>query len=462
MPDQQLDDAIIGRIIHQHMNAPDAVMDACKYFRNVFRSILDMSMQKKSREMKVIAKKLISNMMSNDESFFDIEEPSIVAVVNLTSQELLQIDKGKLLGLLIEDTSSNSHMAILAKAMSIPTIIGCEINDDWNGREAIVDGGWRVVYLDPDQTTKDDMDERIQSEKAKALQLLDLRGKQSITMDGRVLHVYGNISSANEVEIANQFDAEGIGLYRSEVIYMENNHLPTEEELFLEYRKLISEMKDKPVVIRTLDMSADKNPEYLPMSKEGNAALGCRGIRYCLRHPEIFKTQLRAILRAAIYGNVSVMYPMISSMQEVMKAKSFLDAVEWELANENILFRDIKQGVMIETPAAVMICDDIAKNVDFISIGTNDLTQYTLGVDRENADLSDICDYHHPAILKMIKMVVDSGRKRHIPVGICGELAADWNMTEYFIEIGVENLSVSPKEILKIRNNIINMDLGGR
>lgn len=461
MPDHQLDDAIIGRIINQKMSAAEAVKESCKYFKKVLENMQDEYMRSKSKEMKSLAKKLIESIENPVDFDLFLNEPTIIATKNLSAQELLQMDKENLLGLLIEDSSTNSHMAILAKAMSIPTIIGCEIDESWNGKEVVVDGGWRVVYVEPDEPTKQDMEERIQTEQEKSLLLLDLKGKKCITKDGYTVRLYGNISTAAEVATANQFDAEGIGLYRSEVIYMENTHLPTEEELFREYKKLISGMKEKPVVIRTLDMSADKNPDYFPMLKEGNSALGCRGIRFCLRHLNIFKTQLRAILRAAIYGDVAIMYPMISSVQEIIQAKAVLDEVKWELTNENVLFKEVRQGVMIETPAAVMISDEIAKHVDFISIGTNDLTQYTLGVDRENADLSDICDYHHPAILKMIQIVVENAHHFHIPVGICGELAADTNMTEYFLKIGVDDLSVAPKEILQLRNNIINMDLGG-
>ena len=458
LQDHQLEDAIIGRIINQKCSVGKAISGAGKYLEEMLSKQKDTYLRGKSHDMKELTRRLLSSLEDYDGFDVYLKEPCIIATKSLTSAEFLQLDKTKVLGLLVEDSSTNSHMAILAKAMNIPTIIGCEIDSSWDGHMAVLDGGWRVIYLDPDEATVHDMKERIQQEYENDKRLQNLKGKQCITKSGRSIKVYANINSVKEVLKANECDAEGIGLYRSELSFLDREQPPLEEELFEEYKMLAVGMGQKPVVIRTLDAGADKKLEYLHMQSETNSALGCRGIRLCLRHPHIFKIQLRAILRASVYGNLSIMYPMISVTKEILQAQDLLEECRRELASENIPYKDVRQGVMIETPAAVMISDDIAKLVSFISIGTNDLTQYTLGVDRENAILTDICDYHHPAILKMLKMVVDNGHKYNTPVGICGELASDETLTHYFLEIGVDDLSVSPRQILHLRNHIIEMD----
>lgn len=458
LQDHQLEDAIVGRIINQKCSVGKAISGAGKYLEGMLSQQADDYLRGKSHDMKELTGRLLSSLDDYEGFNVYMKEPCIMAAKFLTSAEFLQLDKTKLLGLLIEDTSVNSHMAILAKAMNIPTIIGCEINGAWEGHTAVLDGGWRAVYLDPDEQTIQDMKERIQEEHENDKRLQELKGKKCITKSGKSIKVYANISSATEVYKANECDAEGIGLYRSELSFLDRGKPPLLEELFEEYKALAVEMNPKPVIIRTLDIGADKQLEYLHMQAETNSALGCRGIRLCLRHPDIFKVQLKAILRASVYGNLSIMYPMVSATKEILQAQDLLEECKRELAAENIPYKDVQQGVMIETPAAVMISDDIAKLVSFISIGTNDLTQYTLGVDRENAALTDICDYHHPAILKMLKMVVENGHKYNTPVGICGELANDETLTHYFLEIGLDDLSIAPRQILHLRNHIIEMD----
>lgn len=458
LQDHQLEDAIIGRIINQKCSVGKAVSGAGKYLEEVLSQQSDGYLKNKSHDMKELTRRLLSSIDGQEGFDVYLREPCIVAAKTLTSAEFLQLDKTKLIGLLVEDSTANSHMAILAKAMHIPTILGCEIDESWNGHQAVLDGGWRAVYIDPDEQTLRDMEERLQQEQENDKRLLKLKGKRGITKSGKSIRIYSNTSSVREVSEAVEYDAEGIGLYRSELAFLDRSVPPSEEELFEEYKALAVKMPNKPVVIRTIDIGTDKNPEYIHMPPEANAALGCRGIRMCLRYPHIFKLQLKAILRASVYGKLSVMYPMVSSTKEILQAQDILEECKRELAAENIPYKDARQGAMIETPAAVMISDDIAGIVSFMSIGTNDLTQYTLSVDRENAVLSDICDYHHPAILKMIKMVVESGHRHKIPVGICGELAGDETLTHYFLDIGVDALSVLPKQILHLRRHIIEMD----
>ncbi|NBH81779.1 phosphoenolpyruvate--protein phosphotransferase [bacterium C-53] len=458
LQDHQLEDAIIGRIINQKCSVGKAISGAGKYLEEVLSQEADNYLRSKSHSIKELTQRLLSSLDDSEGFEVYLGEPCIVATKSLTSAELLQLDSTKLLGLFVEDSTANSHMAILAKAMNIPTIIGCEIDPAWNGHMAVLDGGWRAVYIDPDDQTICDMEERIQQKSEHDKRLMKLKGKRGITKSGRAIKIYSNISSVSEAAEAVECDAEGVGLYRTEFAFLNRDTPPSEDELFDEYRALAVNMSHRSVVIRTIDMGADKNPEYLHMAPEANSALGCRGIRLCLRYPQIFKTQLKAILRASVYGDLSIMYPMISCTKEIFQAHELLEECKRELASENIPYKDAKQGVMIETPASVLISDEIAKHVSFMSIGTNDLTQYTLGVDRENALLTDICDYHHPAILKMIKMVVENGHKHKIPVSICGELAGDETLTHYFLEIRVDGLSVLPKQILHLRKQIIEMD----
>lgn len=458
LQDHQLEDAIIGRILNQKCTVGKAVSGAGKYLEEVLSQQSDGYLKNKSHAMKELTRRLLSSLDGQEGFDAYLDSPCIVAAKTLTSAEFLQLDSEKLLGLLVEDSTANSHMAILAKAMHIPTIIGCEIDETWDGHQAVLDGGWRAVYIDPDEQTIRDMEERIEQERENDRNLLKLKGKRGVTKSGKSIRIYSNMSSVKEVSEAVEYDTEGIGLYRSELAFLDRSTPPSEEELFEEYKALAVKMSGRPVIIRTIDIGTDKNPEYIHMPPEANSALGCRGIRMCLRHPHIFRIQLRAILRASVYGDMAVMYPMISSSKEILQAQDVLEECRRELAAENIPYKDVRQGAMIETPASVMISDDIAGLVSFMSIGTNDLTQYTLSVDRENAILSDICDYHHPAILKMIKMVVESGHRHKIPVGICGELAGDETLTRYFLDIGVDALSVLPKQILHLRRHIIEMD----
>ena len=460
--EHQFSDAVTGRVINQKCSAADAVIGAGRYFENVYSSMQESIIKPSRSDMKAVSSLLVEYLNGSPSLLNGLDKPCILAAKSLSASEFLQLDKDKLLGLIIENSSANSHMAILAKSTGIPAIFGCELCVGWDGREAVTDGGWRALYVDPDKSTKNDMKERANSDRKESRRLQKLKGVECVTLDGIRIHLLGNISSPKEIIQLSEYDAEGIGLYRSEVSYIGRNRPPSEDELFEEYRTVMTGMDGRGVIIRTLDLGNDKNVPYLNIYGDKNdslSALGMRGIRLSLRQPDLFCTQLKALMRAAVYGDLSIMYPMVTAVKEILMAHDIMDGARHQLDSEGAMYKEPKTGTMIETPAAALISDDLAKNSDFLSIGTNDLTQYTLGVDRENAELSDICDYHHPAIVKMVRIVTENAHKNNIPAGICGELASDLKLTRFFLELGVDSLSVMPADILKLRNNIINMKI---
>lgn len=460
LTEHQFNDAVTGRILNQRCRAEEAVQGAGSYFEDVYANMQQGAMRPSRSDMRTVSDMLTNFLDGNSALIYGIDEPCIIAAGDLSAHDFLQIDRHKLLGLIVEASGSNSHMAILAKATGIPCIFGCEIESSWDGRDAILDGGWRAIYIDPDKGTQNDMRERLADETREEKKLQKLKGVECVTLDGVRVKLFGNISCPEDVEKLKFQDAEGVGLYRSEMSYVNRKTPPSEQELFEEYRSLAVNMNGKPVIIRTLDLGSDKYVPYIPLTREKCPALGLRGIRLSLKYPEIFRTQLRALLRAGVYGNISVMYPMVTSVKELIMAQDIMDQAKKELDQEGAMFKEIKTGTIIETPAAVLISDELAKNTSFFSIGTNDLTQYALGVDRENSELADVCDYHHPAVMKMIRITVHNAQKSSIPVGVCGELASDPKLTHFFLELGVDSLSVIPSDILKLRNNIVNMTVG--
>jgi phosphotransferase system enzyme I (PtsI) len=404
--------------------------------------------------VKDISERVISALQGKSSSGDLGEEPVIVVAEDLAPSETVQMDKSKLLAFVTRLGSSNSHTAILARTMNIPALIGVEIDESWNGKMAIVDGRKGLFLVDPDMATLESyMEEKKKEEEARQL-LQTLKGQPDETVDGHHIKLYANIGSVADVAAVLANDAAGIGLFRSEFLYLEKDDYPTEEEQFQVYKTVAQNMAGKKVVIRTLDIGADKQVDYFNMDHEDNPAMGYRAIRICLDRVEIFKTQLRALYRASAFGTISIMFPMIISVKEVQDIKAIVEEVKAELTEAGIEYGEVELGIMIETPAAVMISDLLAKEVDFFSIGTNDLTQYTLAIDRQNPKLDNIYDSHHPAILRMIQMVIDNGHKENCWVGICGELGADTTLTEQFVKMGIDELSVSPTFVLPVRKVI--------
>ena len=382
------------------------------------------------------------------------DQPVILVADDLAPSETVQLDKSKILAFVTRHGSTNSHTAILARTMNIPALVGVDYEEDIHGKLGIVDGYQATFYVEPEEATIEKM-KQIQVEDANKARLLnELKGKENVTTDGRKIHLYANIGNVSDVVGVMANDAGGIGLFRSEFLYLEQDHYPTEEEQFLAYRQVVENMAGKKVIIRTLDIGADKQVDYFELGKEENPAMGFRAIRICLTRPEVFKTQLRAIYRASVYGNISIMYPMITSLEEVKRIKAIVEEVKQELTSQGIAYGEVEQGIMIETPAAVMISDLLAKEVSFFSIGTNDLTQYTLAIDRQNPVLDEFYNAHHEAVLRMIKMVIDNGHKENCWVGICGELGADTTLTKTFVDMGIDELSVASSCILKVREAI--------
>ncbi len=455
MLDEQDDymDSLSNMILNQGVNAEYAVAATCDNFEKMFCEMEGDYFKARAADIVDISNRLL-RVLSGNGYEFELTEPVILAAMDLAPSETVQLDKSKLLAFVTEVGSTNSHTAILARTMSIPALIGIRVKPEWNGKLVVVDGTTGTLYVDPDEKTLTQMQEKQEEEKRQRELLQELKGKEDITRDGRIIKLYANIGSTSDVGNVLENDAAGIGLFRSEFLYLEKDHLPTEEEQFQAYKTVAETMAGRKVIIRTLDIGADKQLPYLQLGKEDNPAMGYRAIRICLTQPEIFKTQLRAIYRASVFGNLSVMYPMIISVEEIRRIKQIVEEVKKELREQQIPFGEIEQGVMIETPAAVMMSDLLAKEVDFFSIGTNDLTQYTLAIDRQNAKLDEFYDAHHPAILRMIKQVVDHGHADNCWVGICGELAADIGLTKQFLEMGVDELSVSPGFILPIRKLI--------
>lgn len=452
-------DSIHNIIETENVNAEYAVATTGDNFSAMFASMDDDYMRARAADIKDISDRLVRVLSGFGDGGLDADEPVIVVAEDLAPSETVQLDKSKVLAFVTRKGSSNSHTAILARTMNIPALINIEYDDSVNGVTAIVDGKNGSLIIDPDEETLKKFRDLRDEELRQRAMLKELKGKATETKSGKSLHLYANIGSVGDVANVLANDAEGIGLFRSEFIYLEKDNYPTEDEQFQIYKTVAQNMAGKKVIIRTLDIGADKQIDYFQMEHEENPAMGYRAIRICLDRPEVFKTQLRALFRASMYGSISIMYPMIISVKEVHQIKAIVEEVKKELTEQGIPFRDdVEQGIMIETPAAVMISDLLAKEVDFFSIGTNDLTQYTLAIDRQNAKLDNIYDSHHEAVLRMIQMVVDNAHKEGKWAGICGELGADTTLTERFVEMGLDELSVSPTFVLPVRKIIRDMD----
>lgn len=461
LTDDDYKESVENIIDSQHVNAEYAVAQTGDNYAAMFAAMEDEYMRGRSADVKDISERLINILSGFNASSMVSDEPVIIVAEDLAPSETVQLDKDKILSFVSVKGSVNSHTAILARTMGIPALIGTPVipDNDIDGKMGIVDGNSGCLYVDPDNE-KLGYYRKKQDEQLKQKELLQLlKGREDITIDGRKIKLYANIGNVKDVMTVKANDAAGIGLFRSEFIYLERDTFPTEEEQFNIYRTVAENMAGKPVIIRTLDIGADKQCDYFNMDKEDNPALGMRAIRICLTRTEIFKTQLRALYRASAYGNINIMYPMIANMWEIDRIKEIEKEVRDELKQQGIDIGDVQTGIMIETPAAVMLSDELAEKVDFFSIGTNDLTQYTLAVDRQNPKLDSFFDPHHPAVLKMIKMVVDNAHKAGIWAGICGELGADTSLTREFLKMGVDELSVSPGRILPIRKIILDTDV---
>ena len=451
MEDEDFCEAIENAIRTQNVNAEYAVAVAGENFSKMFAEMEDEYFKARSADMKDISERLIRVLTGEDEKR-SFDEPSIIIADDLMPSETVQLDKEKVLAFVTRWGSSNSHTAILARTMNIPALIDIPIREEWNGKLAAVDGHTGTFYLEPDAETLRDMEgQRGLDLEARRL-LQELKGKKNVSLDGKEINLYANIGGLKDVAAVLSNDGGGVGLFRSEFLYIGRESLPTEEEQFQAYKAVVETMAGKRVIIRTLDIGADKKADYLELEKEDNPALGYRAIRICLTRPDIFKTQLRAIFRASAFGKVAIMYPMITSVEELDKIHTIVAEVKKELTADKIPFKDdVEEGVMIETPAAALISDDLAHKVDFFSIGTNDLTQYTLAMDRQNSRLDVFYNPHHKAILRLIRMTIENGHKGGAWVGICGELGADTTLTETFLRMGVDELSVSPSMILPVR-----------
>ena len=454
-------EAIENMIQTQSVNAEYAVSVTGDNFSQMFASMDDDYMRERAADVKDISARVVKILTGAGESGLVTDKPVILASDDLAPSETVQLNKDMVLSFVTQGGSTNSHTAILAKTMNIPAIIGIgdALDEKYEGKEAIVDGANGCLIIEPDEETMKEYQAKKQEYLAQQELLQQVRGKETVSLDGQKVKLYANIGNASDIGAVIKNDAAGIGLFRSEFLYLENDNFPTEEEQFKVYKYVAETMGQKQVIIRTLDIGADKQIDYFDMAHEENPAMGYRAIRICLDRPEVFKTQLRALFRASMFGNISIMYPMIISVTEVKQIKAIVAEVKKELTEQGIPFKDdVEQGVMIETPAAVMISDLLAKEVDFFSIGTNDLTQYTLAIDRQNAKLDNIYDSHHEAVLRMIQMVIDNAHKEGIWAGICGELGADTTLTERFIQMGIDELSVSPTFVLPVRKIVRELD----
>ncbi|MBS4978719.1 MAG: phosphoenolpyruvate--protein phosphotransferase [Clostridiales bacterium] len=460
LEDEDYSESIENIITTEMVNAEYAVASTGDNFSEMFASMDDDYMKARAADIKDISKRLVKNLSGHGGDGIDLEEPVIVVADDLSPSETVQMDKDKILAFVTVHGSANSHTAILARMMNIPALIGVDMDLETltTGVEGAVDGFTGEFYIEPTEEVKTSIQTKIEEEKEKRALLQTLKGKENVTKSGKTIKLFANIGSVSDMGYVLENDAGGIGLFRSEFLYIGRNELPGEEEQFQAYRQAVQNMAGKKVIIRTLDIGADKQADYLQIPQEENPALGYRAIRICLTQPEIFKVQLRALFRASAYGNLSIMYPMITSVEEVEQIQQIVCEVKQELKEAGIPYKDVEEGVMIETPAAVMISDDLAKMVDFFSIGTNDLTQYTLAIDRQNEKLDPFYKPHHKAILRMIKMVVDNAHKEGKWAGICGELGADPDLTETFVKMGVDELSVAPSMILKLRKIIREME----
>ena len=450
-------EGITGMIEQDKVNAEYAVFVTGEQCAAIFMSMDDDYMRGRAADINDISGRLIAILSGTQVSAEAMPEPVIILAEDLAPSETVQLDKSKVLGFATMYGSSNSHTAILARTMNIPAVIGLgeDLKAEYNGKDAIIDGFTGTLYIEPDEETMKAMQEKRAKDLEQRALLEQLKGKENVTKSGQKINVYANIGNVSDLGAVLKNDAGGIGLFRSEFLYLENSDFPTEEQQFAVYKKVAESMAGKKVIIRTLDIGADKQVDYFGLDKEENPALGYRAIRICLTRPEIFKTQLRALYRAAVFGNISIMFPMIISVKEVQKIKEIIAEVKDELKSEGIPYKeDVELGIMIETPASVMVSRELAKEVDFFSVGTNDLTQYTLAIDRQNSKLDEFYDPHHPAVLRMIQMAAESAHAEGAWIGICGELGADLELTEEFLKMGLDELSVSPSMVLPLRNRI--------
>ena len=452
-------EAIKGIIDTQGATAEYATETTGENFSAAFAAMDDEYMRARATDVKDISRRVVNVLTGQDEGDALSGQPAILVADDLTPSETVQLDKSKLLGFITRYGSSNSHTAILARTMNIPALIGVDFDDSWDGKPAVLDGYNHCVYIDPAQELLTAMEEKRKADLKQEALLQTLKKKPNVTLDGREIKVYANIGNAGDVGLVLQNDAQGIGLFRSEFIYLDSADYPSEDHQFTIYKRVVETMAGKKVIIRTLDIGADKQADYFELDQEENPALGYRAIRICLTRKDIFKQQLRAILRASAFGTVSIMFPMVISVREVRDAKELLEECRTELKERGVAVGEVETGVMIETPAAVMIADELAAEVDFFSLGTNDLSQYTLAIDRQNPKLDNFYDPHHPAILRMIKHTVQAGHRHGCWVGICGELGADQKLTETFLRMGVDELSVSPSAVLPLRKLIRSLDL---
>ena len=459
MEDEDFLDAIHNMIRTEMVNAEYAVAVTGDNFSEMFAGMDDDYMKARAADIKDISNRLVQNLQGKDDTDLNSSEPAVIVADDLSPSETVQMDKEKILAFVTVHGSSNSHTAILARMMNIPALIGVPLDLDMiqSGMTAVVDGFKGEVIFEPDEQVRAEAKERMDEEKEKLDLLQSLKGKENITLDGKKINIFANIGSVGDVGYVLENDAGGIGLFRSEFLYLGRDDIPTEEEQFQAYKQVVQMMAGKKVIIRTLDIGADKQVEYFNLDKEENPAMGYRAIRICLKQPEIFVTQLRALFRAAVFGNLSIMYPMITSVEEVQKIYEIVESVKAELEKDGVPYKVPEQGIMIETPAAVMISDELAELVDFFSIGTNDLTQYTLAIDRQNAKLDEFYNAHHKAILRMIQMTVENAHKAGKWVGICGELGADLELTKEFVRMGVDELSVALSMVLRLRKAIREM-----
>ena len=461
LEDEDYNESVENIIRSQMVNAEYAVASTADNFAQMFEAMDDDYMRGRAADVRDISERVITVLAGGAGGGLDSDEPVIIAADDLAPSETVQLDKDKVLSFVTAHGSENSHTAILARTMGIPALIGTgiDLDESVDGKLGIVDGTNGVVYVDPDAELLEEMKKKQQEEQEKKRLLQTLKGKENITLDGQKVMLYANVGNIKDLGIALQNDAGGIGLFRSEFIYLGQDHYPTEEEQFQIYKTVAETMAGRRVIIRTLDIGADKQCDYFELDKEDNPAMGLRAIRICLTRPEIFKTQLRALFRASVYGNINIMYPMIISVDEVRQIKAIVEEVKAELAEQGIEYGNPAQGIMIETPASVMMSRELAEEVDFFSIGTNDLTQYTLAIDRQNSKLDKFFDSHHPAVLRMIQMTVENAHKAGIWCGICGELGADQTLTKDFLVMGVDELSVSPGSILPLRRIILETDV---
>ena len=459
LEDEDYLEAIQNMIRTEQVNAEYAVAVTGDNFAEMFASMDDDYMKARSADIKDISERLVRNLSGQGDVNLSSIEPSVIVADDLSPSETVQMDKDKILAFVTVHGSTNSHTAILARMMNIPALIGVkmDLEELQTGMTAVVDGFGGKVTFEPEEELKAQTEARMQEEEEKLKLLQELKGKENITLDGRKINIYANIGSVGDIGYVMENDAGGIGLFRSEFLYLGRNDFPTEEEQFQAYKQAVQMMAGKKVIIRTLDIGADKQVDYFNLGNEDNPAMGYRAIRICLKQPEIFKTQLRALLRAAVYGNLSIMYPMITSTEEVKRIYEIVAEVEGELKAQEIQYKIPEQGIMIETPAAAIISDRLAEMVDFFSIGTNDLTQYTLAIDRQNEKLDEFYNPHHEALLRMIQMVVDNAHKCGKWAGICGELGADPTLTEQFVRMGLDELSVAPSMVLKLRKIVREM-----